>query len=238
MAVQVSMKRVLVLGHDRGSLLPWVEECGLEVVDDRPDVVITWGGDGLLLGSERDWPGVPKLPLRNSRHGNKCEPHEIREALRHLQSGNLRVTRHTKVRAEVDGQERVGLNDVLIHNSRPTSTVRYNVWIDGVPFGDDEIVGDGVVVATPFGSTAYYRSITRSVFRGGLGLAFNNSTEPIDHLVLPEEARIRVRITRGPALVTADNNPFSLPLEEGDEVLIERHSEEAILLGLGVQEHR
>jgi NAD+ kinase len=76
------------------------------------------------------------------------------------------------------------------------------------------------------------------VFRGGLGLAFNNSTEPIDHLVLPEEARIRVRITRGPALVTADNNPFSLPLEEGDEVLIERHSEEAILLGLGVQEHR
>ncbi len=234
MTTLTSMKRVLVLGHDRGSLLPWVKECGLEVVDENPDVVITWGGDGLLLGSERDWPGVPKLPLRNSRHGNKCEPHEIREALQHLQSGDLRVTRHRKIVARREDEERVGLNDVLVHNSRPTSTVRYKVWINDHAFGDgEEIVGDGVVVATPFGSTAYYRSITRSVFREGLGLAFNNSTEPLDHLVLREDSRIRVRITRGPALVTADNNPFYLPLEEGDEVLVERHPETATLLGLG-----
>ena len=230
-STSLEMKRVLVLGPDAHQLLPLFRDRGLDVVEENPDLVLTYGGDGLLLGSERAWPGVPKLPLRNSRHGKKCEPRQVEEALDRLLAGQLRFTQFLKLHAEALGETQVGLNDVTVHNSRPTSSVRCDVWIDDVEYGR-EIVGDGVVVATPFGSTAYYRSITRGIFRLGIGLAFNNSTEQVDHMVLPEESIIRIRIARGPAVVVADNNPEFIELEEGDEVTIRRHCEPATILRL------
>ena len=231
MPVQTIMKRILVLGNNVESIRRLVRNKGLVDVSEDPEVILTYGGDGLLLGSERQWPGVPKLPLRNSRHGKKCEPHQIEEALERLIQGDLRRRTHIKICAEAKGQVCVGLNDVLVHNSQPTSGVRYRVWIDEKEFSD-EIVGDGVVVATPFGSTAYYRSITRGIFRVGIGLAFNNSTEQVDHMVLHEDSVIRVHVTRGPAVVAADNNPEGISLDDDDEVVIRRADESAVLLTL------
>lgn len=232
MAVLTLMRRILVLGDEAASILPLVRNAGFSLVTEQPEIVLTYGGDGLLLRSEREWPGVPKLPLRNSRFGKKCEPSTVEEALSRLARGALVAVRHTKVRAEARGVTLVGLNDIVVHNSRPTSSVRCRVWIDGETFGS-EIVGDGVVVATTFGSTAYYRSITRSIFRVGLGLAFNNSTEPVDHLVLAEDAQIRIQITRGPAIVGADNDPRVIALDDGDEILIRRDEGKAVILSLG-----
>jgi NAD+ kinase len=105
------------------------------------------------------------------------------------------------------------------------------VFVDDHEFGH-EIVGDGVVVSTPFGSTAYYRSITRGIFHLGIGLAFNNSIEQVDHLVLREDATIRVRITRGPAVVVADNHPDLIALDEEEEVTIRKDDGSAVILGL------
>lgn len=230
MAVGSLMRRVLVMGENAEAILPLVRERGLELVTEDPEVVVTWGGDGLLLRSEAAWPGVPKLPLRNSRHGIKCQPHEIPDALDRLLQGRLVAAKHFKIRAEVRGQLKIGLNEVMVHNARPTSAVRFRVRVNDEPFGS-ELVGDGLVVATPFGSTAYYRTITRGSFREGLGLAFNNSIEPVDHTVLPASAVIRVRITRGPALVTADNQPDEVEVDDGDEVLIRRDAGHAVILG-------
>ena len=102
--------------------------------------------------------------------------------------GRAPRTEFMKIEAETKGQRLVGINEVLIHNAQVTSAVRYLVWIDDEAL-THEIVGDGLVVATPFGSTGYYRSITHSTFQVGLGLAFNNSTEPLDHLVLRPSPR-------------------------------------------------
>jgi NAD+ kinase len=225
------MKRVLVLGNDVEAIRRLVRAKGLEDVKDGPDVILTYGGDGLLLGSEREWPGLPKLALRASRHGRKCEPHQIEEALDRLIRGDLERRTFLKLRGEAQGETLVGLNDVVVHNAQPTSGVRYRVWIDDQEFSH-EITGDGVVVATPFGSTAYYRSITRGTFRVGIGLAFNNSIEQVDHLVLAEDSVIRVRITRGPAIVVADNSPRVVPLDDGDEAVIRRADERAVILSL------
>jgi len=225
------MRRILVLGDESESILPLVGAAGFELVTESPDVVLTYGGDGLLLHSEREWPGVPKLPLRNSRFGKKCEPRTVQEALDRLARNDLVATEFSKIRAEVREEVRIGLNDVVVHNSRPTSSVRCRVWINGEAFGG-EVVGDGVVVATRFGSTAYYRSITRSIFRAGLGLAFNNSTEPVDHVVFSEDSVVRVRVTRGPAIVAADNDPDTVALEDGDEIVVRRDAGAAIILSL------
>lgn len=222
--------RILLLGRDLDDVRTAARSLDLELVDDRPDVVVTYGGDGLLLHSERLWPGVPKLPLRNSRRGRKCEPSEVRDALGRLARGELVSRPQMKLRLTARETTQVALNDVIVHNARPTSSLRCRVYLDEREFGD-EIVGDGVVAATPFGSTAYYRSITRGIFQLGIGLAFNNSIEQVDHLVLDENATIRIVITRGPAVAVADNHPDLVELEEEDEVVIRRDDGSAILLG-------
>ena len=231
MAVHTTLRRVLVLGKDLEDVLSVVRDHGLEPVQESPEVVITYGGDGILLHSEREWPGVPKLPLRNSQRGRKCDPREVREAIAKLARGELVRREVMKLRLHAKGRTQVGLNDVIVHNARPTSSLRCRVFVDDHEFGH-EIVGDGVVMATPFGSTAYYRSITRGIFHLGIGLAFNNSIEQVDHLVLGEEAHIRVRITRGPAVVVADNHPEMIALEEEDEVTVRKDAHAAVILAL------
>jgi NAD+ kinase len=219
------------MGENVDAIRALVRERGLEAVQDDPEVVVTWGGDGLLLRSEAAWPGVPKLPLRNSRHGIKCQPHQVPDALDRLHAGRLVATRHFKVRAETRGRVKIGLNEITVHNARPTSAVRFRIAVDDEEPGN-ELVGDGLVVATPFGSTAYYRTITRGSFREGLGLAFNNSIEPVDHTVLPDRSVIHVHITRGPAVVTADNQPDDVEVDDGDEIVIRRDPGHAVILGL------
>jgi len=91
-----------------------------------------------------------------------------------------------------------------------------------------EIIGDGIVVATPsFGSTGYYKSITDSFFEVGIGLAYNNSTEQSDHVVLDENRIISIEITRGPAIIYADNQETSISLNKGDVATIKKSSQTA-----------
>ncbi|HPW34730.1 MAG TPA: hypothetical protein PK367_03180, partial [Candidatus Paceibacterota bacterium] len=56
-------------------------------------------------------------------------------------------------------------------------------------------------------------------------LAFNNSTEQADHIVLKDNSIIKVEIIRGPALVYVDNRQEFVNLIDGDSVTIEKSSE-------------
>ncbi len=226
--------RLALCGRNLEDLHPLLDKYPVEIVNDTPDLVISYGGDGALLGAERTYPGVPKCPIRDSRTTQKCPSHGEADILRWLFNGNLGTSRLTKVRAVKDGHTcTVGLNDVVINRLIISSALRYRIWLNEDLYAK-QIVGDGLVIATPFGSTGYYRSITHSLFRLGLGLAFNNSTEPINHLVLDDTSCIKVEILRGPAVLIADNDPNQTDLEYGDVVEIMRTEENAVILGLDV----
>jgi len=217
--------RVLLLGQPPDSLRELIARSGFQPVADRPEAIVCYGGDGTLLGSERDYPGVPKIPIRK-RLIEDGRLEDIAAVLRHVAEGRFTRTRLGKLEAACDGVRLLALNDVIVRNAVITSAVRYRVVIDGVEHAG-EIVGDGLVASTPFGSSAYYRSITNSVIHVGIGLAFNNSTEPVNHLVLGEHSRIEIRITRGPAILAADNNPEFITLTEGAVIRIALAPEQA-----------
>lgn len=82
-----------------------------------------------------------------------------------------------------------------------------------------------MVVATPFGSTGYYQSVTRSTFERGIGLAFNNSTEEKAPLLLNEDTELTIEIVRGKGELAADNNPQILVVDEGDRIVIRKASQ-------------
>jgi NAD+ kinase len=222
--------RVKVCGRHSAEILPRLSELGIVVDEMGPEVVISYGGDGTLLGAERDWPGVPKVALRDSERCEVCS-HESNDAiLRHLAEGTLRRTEFIKLRVEAAGRAFTCLNNAILHNAVIAAGVRYRVWIDEESYGRGDVIGDGLVVATPFGSSAYYRSITHSTFRVGIGLAFNNSIEPINHLVMSDTSIVRVTIVRGPAVVVGDQMPNHIALQHGDEVTIRRAPENAVIL--------
>jgi NAD+ kinase len=233
--------KIKVFGKNAAEISGLIEQLdlGLVLVEENPDVVISYGGDGTLLGAENKWPGVPKVALRDSKRCLVCANHSNELILHHLAEGKLKPTEFTKLQADItwkDGRpaDRLsGINDINLHKALLNAGVRYRVWIDEELYIGgkyDEIVGDGLVIATPFGSAAYYRSITNSKFRTGIGLAFNNTSEPITHLVLREDSHIRVLITRGPAQLAADNDPRVLDVELGDEILIRCAPQNATLL--------
>ncbi|MFA5203729.1 MAG: hypothetical protein WC708_04920 [Lentisphaeria bacterium] len=230
------MIRAILCGRHLPDLRRILAGFPIREVTERPDLVISYGGDGALLGAERTYPGVPKLPLRDQRSNPACPAHGEAWVLDGLVAGRLKEARLLKLEAEIAGRRAAPLtavNDIVVHNRVIPSAVRYRVWLDDELYAN-QAVGDGLVAATPFGSSGYYRSITHSIFRTGIGLAFNNSTEPTHHLVIPDTVAVRVQILRGPAVLLADNAPVRLQLAAGAEVRIRRSPHAATVFGLDI----
>jgi len=225
-------KRVIIFDYQKKEIEPLVKRAGFEIVEslkDNPDFAITYGGDGTIMRAEFEYSQIPKLALRGSRIGKKCVPLPPQEALTKVKNGNYKIDEIMKLQVSFGDEALNALDSVLVHNADPRHAIRYHAFLNGKNIGD-EIIGDGVVIATPFGSTGYYRSITDSYFEVGIGLAFNNSTEQADHIVLREDAEIEIKIIRGPAEVYADNQKDFINLQDGNSVVIRRSSQTAKLI--------
>lgn len=88
------------------------------------------------------------------------------------------------------------------------------------------IIGDGIVAATPFGSTGYFHSITRKTFTEGFAIAFNNPTEVNDPIFLSADDTVRIEVIRGPATLSTDNSSTIYTMNENDTLQI-KHSAHA-----------
>lgn len=227
--------KVFLLGRNFDSITSLLQKQGITVCSSpaEADLLITHGGDGAMLCAEYKFPGKLKFPVRDAETAPLCPKHSIEKQIRLLANGELKKTILPKLEGSANGKSMKAINDIFIHNMHNVSALRYKVWIDGELYGR-EIVGDAVGVSTVHGSTAYYRSITHSIFRIGIGLAFSNSTELVNHLVLPETAKIKVEILRGPAELVADNIEENIPMKEGDTAEISLSRETTPVLGLEI----
>ncbi|MDE2001422.1 MAG: NAD(+)/NADH kinase [Patescibacteria group bacterium] len=205
---------------------PLVRELGFEIATGDPEFVITYGGDGGLMRAEGKYPGVPKILLKDSAICKKCSPLPNDEILRRIKERKFTIDELEKLEVTAHGKVLYAVNDVVIHNQDTRHAMRYQIAINGKAAGGT-IIGDGIVAATPFGSTAYYRSITDSFFEVGIGLAFNNSTEQSDHMVLKADSVITLTVVRGPAMAYADNQEEELVLAEGDSAVIRKSAQKA-----------
>jgi NAD+ kinase len=231
--------KVLLFGAEADRLVPHVAVFpDLDVVDAHPDVVVCYGGDGTLLAAERQFPGIPKAPIRNSRKGVRCIPHPPEKVLERLAEGRLHRNCYLKIACEIqfeDGRAALrtapAMNEVNVHMGRINTSARFLLWIDEEPYENGlEIIGDGFIVSTPFGSTAYFKQITRGVFHTGIGLAFIHPNVHVNHVVIPEHVVIRAQVTRGPAILAEDNSPNLINLKTGDTILINKNEQPATVL--------
>ena len=231
------MNRKIALYGKKSELLEkLLKDRGFTLIrpEDDPDaLILCYGGDGAMLGAELRYPDRLKMPVRDYETAPHCPKHPLESQLDAMMNGQLRTTSLMKLQGTIGSATRFAVNDIFIHNTNNVSALRYQVKIDDDLYAR-EVVGDGVGVSTVHGSTAYYRSITHGSFRVGIGIAFSNSTELLNHLVLQEDSVIKVRILRGPSELVFDNSPEVIPLKEGDIVTIRKSDHVARMLGLEV----
>jgi NAD+ kinase len=222
-------RKILVIGTPPAGFEKLARSCGLDVVDREPDVIVAYGGDGTLMGAERDFPGVPKVGLRRDDSCVKCGRHRDDVVLTRIARGEYDEERLMKIEGVCRDVRLTAINDVIFRNADPRSAVRFVLSLNDAPV-TEELIGDGLVVATPFGSSAYFRSITRMTIRAGIGVAFNNCTDFLAHLVIKESETLAVDLMRGPATLTCDNDPQQYPIDAGDRLLLRRAPGDARLV--------
>ena len=218
------MIKAIVTGKNCEDILPVLKNYDFEIAcaenaQFTPELIIAHGGDGTLLHAEREFPNIPKLALRDMRTAPTCEEHSYEKILNDFFKGELKLKKLPKLYAEFQGKKILAVNDIFIHNFERMSALRYRVYINDELYAK-EVVGDGVGLSSIHGSTAYYKSITHSIFKTGIGLSFSNSTEEVNHLVLPETSVVRIEIVRGPGLVISDNAPENYILEKGEAITL------------------
>lgn len=213
-------------------IVPLLEQYEFEIIQKGiPDIVVSYGGDGSLLVAEREFKGIPKFPIRDTRTSPLCKQHSHKNLIKDFLSGRLQKSNVMKLSASFNGKEVLALNDIFIHNYNRVSAIRYQIDIDGDVYSK-EAASDSFGIATPHGSTAYFRSITGTIFRVGIGIAFSNSREREDHIIVPEDSKICIKILRGPAMMVADNSSDVISVGSGDEIIVCKSPQSAIVYGL------
>lgn len=207
--------KALLYGKNSKGIESLTSSLGFDIVISNPDMVISYGGDGTLLSSERQFPGLPKLPLRNSQVCKKCPEHEDEVILKKLLKNKLQLKEYRKLESTILYKNFYALNDFVIRNSNPTHTIRFRTS----ETDDKLLIGDGIVLATAFGSTGYFKSIADKIFNKGFGLAFNNITEKLSPIILKSDSSIKFILARGKATLSFDNNPDIFVLDEGSEII-------------------
>lgn len=207
--------KVLLYGRTAKTIEGLTKSLGFQLVTSNPEVVISYGGDGTLLSTERRFPHIPKLPIRSSTLYHKCPKHKDETMLKKLLEGKLHLKEYKKLVTTILYKNFYALNDFVIRNSDTTHSIRFKAS----ETDDKLLIGDGVVISTPLGSTAYFKSITQKSFKSGFGLAFNNITGKIPPVLLKDNDQVTVNLIRGKATLSFDNNPDIFVLDEGSELI-------------------
>ena len=209
---------------------------------NEADLLITFGGDGTLLSVARHAPGhVPVLGVNMGTLGflTEIRLEEFPSVLAHVLDGDYvaepRVTFDVTVFGpkHVDRMMRV-LNDVAINKSALARIIEMRVHVAGVFVSTFR--GDGLIVSTPTGSTAYNLSAGGPIVYPTMGAM--TLTPICPHmitnrpLVLPDELDIEIGIVRRSdeqdIYITLDGQE-GFPLQEDDRVCVKK-SEQCVLL--------
>ncbi len=226
-----SIKIAVVSFDNAKEIFEMVKHAGFLVDDKKPDFVICYGGDGTILFAERAYPQIPKICLRKGERCKTCN-HDIDllpEILKRIKVGEYRIKEEIKLLMRFRNIEKHALNEVQLHNKNPAKAVRFSIIVrDSVNKVLEEIVGDGVVISTPFGSSAYYHSVGGTPFNEGIGIALNNPHNiKVKPFVVKDDVVIRVKVIREDGYIITDNDEEFIEITDGEEFIVRKSDQRA-----------
>jgi NAD+ kinase len=245
-------------------LVQWLRSRGLEILAEpeaaprleavaltkpalacRADLIVVLGGDGTLLSIAR-FVGEREAPILGVNLGalgflTQAAMDEARSSIQRVLEGDYTVDRRITLEAKIisaDGPDThsatlKALNDMVIHKRHLGRLLEMDVTADGQEFCSYR--ADGLIVATPTGSTAYALSAGGPIIFPTLEVVVlapicphTLSNRPV---VLPDSCALEVRIQAADhdATLTVDGEE-DIALGANDRVLISRGSSSVALV--------
>ena len=211
------------------------------------DALVSFGGDGTLLRGARLLAGqeTPILGINLGRVGflTTATRETLETALDCLVAGRYITERRQVLEATIkDGQggtrsTQMAVNDVAVHKGGVARVVRVNVYINGENVGPYS--ADGIVIATPTGSTAYSLSAGGPIVVPGveaiLVTPIAAHTLAVRPLVVPATYRIVIEPMAGWAddLLVSFDGQTGTTLAPGEKVDVRRADHRVCLIRLG-----
>ncbi len=204
---------------------------GRPVEEMEVDVLITVGGDGTILRSLQRT-DAPVFGINAGMLGFLTEvSHEanIQSGLERLLSGEYFVDHRLKLKAELNERRLYdAMNEVVIHTAHIAKIRQFRVYVD------DQLAmnvrSDGIIIATPTGSTSYSMSVGGPVIDPRVEAFVLSPMAPFRHnaesIVVPASSEIMVELEKPkPCLLVIDGQQE----EEmtGDEVVRLSRSEKS-----------
>jgi NAD+ kinase len=174
--------------------------------DPAAELIVCIGGDGSLLNTldALNFPEIPIIGINTGHLGffQELQPGELDEFIFRYQEKQYAVQQMKTVRADVEHGETsarlTGLNEIVIRGAR-SHVVYLNIFIEDSFI--ETFRGDGVLVATPAGSTAYNYALGGSIVDPRLDLLQVTPIAPINNsayrsftssVLLPPHLSVRV----------------------------------------------
>ena len=208
--------------------------CPAEELSAGLDVAVTLGGDGTILRAVSlvSRAGVPILGVNLGRLGYLAdlEPEGLTEALQRVMAGHYAIEERMMVSVLVErageapggahGGDMWALNEAVVERPAAGHTVHVAVSVEGRFW--TTYAADGLIVATPTGSTAYAFSAGGPIVSPNLRallmtpvsahMSFDRS------LVVDAADSVRIEVTDRPAMLVLDGRPMGL-LARGDAIV-------------------
>ena len=207
-----------------------VENVDLKNFNNLVDLIIVFGGDGTLLGAARKFinSDIPILGINMGTVGFLTDVNieNFESVIGDIFKGDYVLEERSLVEAKFSDQEVFGLNEVLIHSGSYAQLMRYRLLIDGKTVYEQR--SDGLIVATPTGSTAYALSAGGSIIHPELNIwniipmmSQSLSSRP---LIVSNKKSMEIQLIEGPldhAMICVDGQR-DIPIKYDNSISISK----------------
>ncbi len=216
-----------------------------DLEDMDVDMVVAVGGDGTVLRTQ----GIinrKKIPLFGINMGavgflTEIDPAETFTALEQVLAGEYFVDKRTQLRVWHNKELHQALNEVVIMTQKPAKMLHIEISVDDEVV--EELRADGLIIATPSGSTAYSMSAGGPIVDPRVGAfiivpicPFKLGSRPT---VVPNDSVIKVRFLReGKKAVAVIDGQFEEEINYMDEFIFKKAENYAYFVRLSKNFYR
>ncbi len=209
-------------------------EVGVKSRDDL-DLVISFGGDGTVLAALSLFPQCPVLAVNFGNVGflTAGDREELSNMLKCVLDGNYIISERSVLKCEHPHGTDYAVNEIVIRGATKLITVELGINDQHIR----RVRGDGVIVGTATGSTAYLLAAGSPIVMPELRCIIVTGLNEYDfrsrHLVITADSKVRLAVseqTHEKEIYLSVDGKEKVPLEIGEEVLIRESSRKAKLI--------
>ena len=216
-----------------GIEMSWLEE-GFKS-KDALDLVISFGGDGTVLAALSLFPQCPVLAVNFGNVGflTAGDREELADMLKSVLEGNFIISERSVLKCEHAHGVDYAVNEIVIRGATRLIAVELSINDQHIR----RVRGDGVIIGTATGSTAYLLAAGSPIVMPELRCMIITGLNEYDfrsrHLVITADSIVRLAVsdqTHEKEIYLSADGKGKVPLEIGNEVLIRESSRKAKLI--------